>query len=176
MWETMLDNERVEFFSTCKDKSNVAAYCTHLTTAIRHKDPGANVVIKYFVADNGPCKDKTSVQAYCARWTTYDGIKLLLDEPDGYPDPYDPDLNMPTQIVDRTAKLCGATRDALLAKFCAGASASKSRKDWELALEWCPREGKEIYMRNCVGRQNEFRQTVTTKQCEEGYASSAKKF
>lgn len=170
-----LDGERLEFFSSCKDKSNIAAYCKHLTTTIRHKDGGSNASIKYFVADNGPCKDKDSVQAYCKLWTNYDGLKTLIDEPDGYAEPMDPDLAMPSHIVDRSAKLCGMTRDALLAKFCTAAVASKSDRDWDLAVQACPKEGKEIYMRNCVGKVYES-MTATPKQCEEEYSRIAKKF
>ena len=165
-----LDGERLEFFSNCKEKSNVAAYCKHLTTTIRSKDGGSNVVIKYFLADNGPCKDKDSVQAYCKLWSTYDALKTLIDEPDGYVEPIDPELAMPSHIQDRTAKLCGTTPDALLAKFCTAAPASKSHKDWNLAVKACPKEGREIYLRECVGKVYE-RMTATPKQCEEMYNS-----
>jgi hypothetical protein len=176
MADILTDAERVEFFSKCKGTSDVALYCTHLTKTIRKKDPGANAVIKYFVADKGPCKDKDSVQAYCKLWTTYDGLKILIDEPEGYPDPADPGFDMPSRIVDRSARLCGMTREALLAKFCTAAGASRSQRDWDLAVQACPKEGKEIHMRNCVGKLNEFRQAATPKQCEDYYQSIAKKF
>jgi len=169
--------ERLDFFANCKEKGNVASYCKHLTTTIRQRDgtAGNNKAIKYFVADKGPCKDKDSVQAYCKLWSTYDGLKILIDESDGYDDPMDPDLSMPSHIVDRSAKLCGTTRDALLAKFCTAAAASKSTRDRDLAVQACPKEGKEIYMRNCVGKVYE-NMTATPKQCEEEYNRIAKKF
>lgn len=176
MADILTDTERVDFFANCKSKSDVALYCKHLTTSIRHKDPGANTVIKYFVADKGACKDSESTQAYCKLWTTYNGLKLLVDEPEGYPDPMDPGMDMPSHIVDRTAKVCGLTRDALLAKFCTGALTSKDHRDWDLAVKSCPKEGKEIYMRNCVGKLNDYRQAATAQQCEQAYKSLAKNF
>ena len=66
------------------------------------------------------------------------------DEPDGYPDPADPEFDMPTHIVDRTAKLCGMTREALLSRFCTGAQTSKDQRDWDLAVQYRPKEGKKI--------------------------------
>lgn len=174
MVDVVLDSERVEFFSTCNEKKNIASYCTHLTTTIRKRDPGNNVVIKYFVADKGPCKDKDSVQAFCKIWTTYEGLKLLIDEEQGYDDPFDPEMKMPSDVLERSAKLCGMSREALLAKFCSAPAAGKSTKDWDLTVKACPKEGKEFFMHKCVGSvyQN---MVATPKQCEEQYSRIAKK-
>jgi hypothetical protein len=175
MGEMVLDSERVEFFSKCKVKSDVAAYCKHLTTTIRHKDPGSNAVIKYFIHDKGPCKDKDSVQAYCKLWTTYDGLKILIEEDDGYGDPFDPAMEVPTHVLARSAKLCGLAEDAFLAKFCSAAATSKNQRDLDLAVLACATEGKEIYMRGCVGKL--YRGApVTQKTCEENYNRMPKKF
>jgi hypothetical protein len=107
--------------------------------------------------------------------STYAGLKSLIEEPQGYPDPYDPDMDMPDKAVDRSAKVCGISREALLSNFCAAADAAK---DWNLAEVWCPKEGKAIFMRECLkrilsGTQNGH---PTPKQCEESYSGFKKEF